>query len=145
VSEITLHNCPFCDAAVKLKAGQTDMWVQCDSCGASGPRVFIFDYYGAQLAAAEKWNHRGRFGNARVSIANPAIPKETYILIERMRENVERLERGELGTPNQAAVLYYDEWSRVTTVCPERMPPTPRCRPCYARSTKHDWYATRSW
>jgi hypothetical protein len=124
VSEITLQNCPFCDSTVRLRAGQTAMWVQCDGCGANGPRTVIGDYYAAQLAAAEKWHRRGKFGHARVSIANPLIPKETYVLIERMRENVDRLERGELGTPNQAAVLYYDEQSRVTTVCAERMPPS---------------------
>lgn len=58
----------------------------------------------------------GEMGSPRISHAADGVPKETFVLSERLRELAERIDRGELDEPKQGIVLLLD--GRTMTVCP---------------------------
>jgi hypothetical protein len=107
MSEIILHNCPFCSSEARLGRNDMATFVICSSCAAKGPGVEGHGFE-EQLRAAENWNRRGGFGNTRVTIANDKIPVDTYKLAERIRETAEGIDRGQLGSPDKCVMLLYN-------------------------------------
>jgi hypothetical protein len=117
--DITLFNCPFCCGPAHFTPGDVTV-IQCASCGARGTQ-----YPGrsleTRLHAAQKWNVRGGMGAARISIVDDKVPIETYKLVERLRDTADRIERGQLGSPQQAAVIFFDPVYRTVTVTQLRL------------------------
>lgn len=61
--EIKLKPCPFCGGKAHIEekvtlGGSSIVWVECESCGARLPDIYVKSSYCANDKAAEAWNRR---------------------------------------------------------------------------------------
>jgi hypothetical protein len=106
--ETTLLGCPFCPGGNPHVVLQTGGGVvRCRDCGAQSGLVWRQQRSDGALTAelVAKWNTRGGFGHTRIAHVNPKLPPDTFKYTERLREAIERIEKGEMGEVSRGVLL----------------------------------------